>query len=164
MRGFDQLEMEDLINLKDETNREIEIDLDKEEIRAAHDILRKNISYYLTSNIVFHPFKTPQSCYISLRISHVNDNIIETLQKILDCVQAPFRIFIDFFALSKSATRPDFQLIHPSVATCFNETTMISNLQDEETLIKEFSRGDFNERVLQKHHLVRRFAMIFQMP
>ena len=159
MREFDEIEIEDLIKLKDETNSKIEVKLDKEEIQAAHALLRKNISYYLDSNIIFHTFKSPGSCYLTLRLDNENDNVIETVRKILDCVQPPFRIFLDFFALSKSATQPDFQLIHPSVSTCFNKKTLISNLRDEEILLEEFSKGNFNEQVLQKHHLVRRFEM-----
>ena len=135
MREFDDDEILNLTKLKDATNKLIEIKLDENEIQAAHALLKKNVMFYLTSNIHFHTLKSPRSCYLTLRVDHLNDNITETVEKILRCVAPPYRIFIDFFCLSQSSTQPDYQLIHPSISTSFNAQTLIAKLKDKEKLL-----------------------------
>ena len=156
MREFDFDEIEELNRLKDETNK-IDMNLEENEIKAAHALLRKNISTYLTSSLQLHTLKSPRSCYLTLRLDHENDNIIDTISKILTCVAPPFRIYLDFFCLASSATEPDLQLVHPSISTCFNDQKLIMKKDDKEKLLDELSTGNFNEKILEKHHLVRRF-------
>ena len=138
MREFDLDEMEALLKLKEQTNK-LEIKLDEKEIKAAHNLLKKNIMHYLSSNIQFHTPKSPRSCYLSLKIDHFSDNITEVVSKILSSISPPYRIYFDFFCLTQSATEPDFQLLHPSIATCFNEKKLIVKLEDKKALLEEFS-------------------------
>ena len=156
MREFDLDEIEELVKLKDETNKFVEIELDEKEIQAAHSLLKKNINHYITSNIQFHTEKSPRSCYVSLRVDHLNDNIIDTVSKLMSCISPPYRIYLDFFCLSKSETRPDFQLIHPSISTSFNNQKIILKSTDKNKLISELSYGNFSEKIIEKHHLTRR--------
>lgn len=67
----------------------------------------------------------------------------------------PFQIYIDFFAITKSDTRENLCLLHPSVATCVNATTLITSSKDQQLLLSEFSAGNLHEKVLRKHHLTR---------
>lgn len=71
----------------------------------------------------------------------------------------PYNIFVDFFAITKSTTRDDACLLHPSVATAFNKNTWISTLEDAEKLISEFKDPNLYENVLIRHHLVRTLDM-----
>ena len=156
MRVFDSDEIMDLTNLTEETNNLIELKVGENELRAAHGKLKKNLIFYMTSGVQFHTLQSPRSCYINLRVDYFNDNIVETLEKLVRCVAPPYRIFIDFFCVSESSTQPDPLLIHPSVSTHYNETTLIIKLPDRKNLLAELSQANFNERILEKHHLARR--------
>ena len=68
---------------------------------------------------------------------------------------------IDFFALSKSDSRPDYLMIHPSISTCYNERQLITSQADADLMLGEFQDGNFAEKVLTKHHMVRRFNFNF---
>lgn len=67
----------------------------------------------------------------------------------------PFRIFIDFFALTTSSTREDICLLHPSIPTALNKLKLISSLKDVDSLLSEFTDQDLFANILQKHHLTR---------
>ena len=150
MREFDNDELSDLNDLIEKTNDIVEIKLEESEIKAAHSMLKKDFVFYITSNIRFHTLKTPRSCYINLKIDSKNDNIIETMEKLLRCVAPPYRIFVDFFCLSKSATHPEPLLIHPSISTCFNKQKLIVKKSHKEILLQEFAQG---QRSAQKFRL-----------
>lgn len=159
MREFDLDEIEELSKLVEETN-EIDLKLDGTEIRAIHQWLRKSIKTYITSSLQLHTLKgksSPMSCYVNLKVDHFKDNIIETIEKALRCVAPPYKVFIDFFCLATSATKPDYYLIHPSAATAYNEQQIILKIKDREKLLDEFEDNNFCEKVLENHHLVRRY-------
>ena len=75
----------------------------------------------------------------------------------------PFEIYVDFFALTKSDTRKDYCLIHPSVATALNQTRLITSTDDAENFLAEFKDDNMEERVLQKHHLIRTLESDFNL-
>ena len=153
--GYD--EIEDLKALLEETSK-IELHLDTDAVKAINSNLKKDVRFYTTSRIRFHPPKNPRSFYINLKIDYFNDNIIETVEKLCKCLPPPFRIFIDFFCISTSSSHPEPLLIHPSVASCFNNITLIRNFNDRNNLLQEFE-DDFNQKILENHHLVRRYFL-----
>ena len=154
MREFDNDEIENLKSMVLENSKSVEIDLADDEITAAHDLLRKNVGSYFQPGLRFHPPEAPKTCYLTLRIDHSKE-LGEIVEEILYCMHPSFKISFDFFAIAKSDTRPDFQLIHPSIATRFNKKIFIDNGKDADELIAEFNDGNFHENFLEKHHLVR---------
>lgn len=74
---------------------------------------------------------------------------------ITDVFSPPIKIFIDFFAITSSTTKEGLHLLHPSVATNFNETTVLSSLEDVDNLLSEFKQENLYEKVLSRHHLAR---------
>lgn len=60
----------------------------------------------------------------------------------------------DAFAFTISDTRNEIHLLHPSVSTAFNETTMITSFKDEELLLDE-TRQDLTTKITKKHDFIR---------
>ena len=105
------------------------------------------------------PKNEPKSFYITLKIGKTHP--VDLVRSILDIIQVPFRIFLDVFAITESSTRPDPWLLHPSVATAFNKTTLIKSFDDENDLIGEIQNEDLFSKILEKHHITRRYIIIF---
>ena len=126
----------------------------EDDLYATNDLLRKNIVYYFQSNLLLMPKNNPKSFYIQLKVG--KENPVELVQRLIDIIQVPFRIFLDFFAITKSSTRPDVSLLHPSVSTSFNETNLIRSFKDEENLLSELHDENLAAKILEKHHTTRR--------
>jgi len=65
-----------------------------------------------------------------------------------------FRIYVDFYALTTSDTRGDIYMMHPSIATAFNETKIIRSIEDQDALLAELA-DDLHLKILTQHHMVR---------
>ena len=65
----------------------------------------------------------------------------------------------DTFAFTISDTRKDVHLLHPSVSTAFNETTMITSFKDEDMLLDE-TRQDLSLKIIQCHDFTRRLEHV----
>ena len=154
MRELNKWEIDNLIDLIDETNN-FESDLTTEDLAATNNFIRRNPKVYFSSHIIFFPKISPRSFYINLKIGKNSPKII--IRKLLDCLEPPFELNCDFFAITESSTRQEPSLLHPSVATSFNETKMINDLNDEAELLNEFDSEDLQRAVLDKHHVIRRY-------
>ena len=65
---------------------------------------------------------------------------------------------LDVFVSCISATRPDAMVLHPSCPTAFNATCRIDSNKARKEILQECGDPQINEKILQKHNLVRLFG------
>ena len=96
MRSFHTWEVEKIVTLADKPRNSLEDDLSHDEIIAAHEHLRKNITYHLNNFLIFLPTKDPVCMYINLRLN--NRPVAEVLEgkKIENQNYSPYLWLQDF--------------------------------------------------------------------
>ena len=169
MRTFRDYEVQDIFNFVNQPMPDIAAELNADQVEIINSNLRKNVMFYLSNFSIFLPTKNPQSVYINIRRGEkpihelVNGNIflsenfvyILFFLEFMEIFSPPCEVFFDFFCIATSDTRDDECLIHPSVPTHFNKKTVYYDIDDCEEISKEFQIEGLNEKILERHHLIR---------
>lgn len=170
MRTFRDFEVQDIFNFVNQPMVDIDTELNTDQVEIINKNLRKNIMFYLSNFVIFMPTKNPESVYLNIRLGEKPihelangkdiSNFFFSFGKLffldfMNIFSPPCEVYFDFFCIATSDTRDDDCLIHPSVPTHFNQKTIYYDVDDVEEISKEFLTEGLQEKILERHHLVR---------